>query len=96
MRTRKLAAILLRSAALWLVAALIVQPVAAAAGQSAYRTLGNWQAGGPQSFSFIVGTDSHVGYAPATRKTKAALDDMLERCKDAASYPLCRFRWWPQ
>ena len=68
---------------LTLIAVFLVQPVAAAAANDhaypSYRTMGLWPGGVRQSFSFVVASDSHVGYGPATEKTSVALDDMVQR-----------------
>ena len=78
--------LLWRATLLALTLALLLQPVgAAAAGASqSYRSLGLMPGSVKQSFSFVVASDSHVGYAPATRNSSAALSDLLARYPDTS------------
>ena len=70
-----------RATLLALMLALVLQPVGVAAAGLAqsYRRLGLSPGSVKQSFSFVVASDSHVGYGPATRNSSAALSDLLTR-----------------
>ncbi|MGE5580093.1 MAG: PQQ-binding-like beta-propeller repeat protein [Bacillota bacterium] len=73
-----------RAILLALACALLMQPAAASAAAAAgyYQSLGTLSGKSKSSFEFVVASDSHVGYGPATRATAAALADMASRYPD--------------